>query len=88
MWIYSLVEEIIMNQDWIQNNGDYWRAGRIECYESDGSGYSNIEYSLIIHSNQWVDFRDYLDNIVTDNLQNLDELIINSSVPIIRFNHE
>lgn len=89
MWNYYLVEELIMNQKWIEQNGSNWAAGRVECYDSENSyGYSNHEYSLIIDGKDWNKFDDYLRSIETSSLQTLDDLIQSSKLPIVRFKHE
>lgn len=88
MWYYYLVQEMIMNTDWIKENGDNWVAGRVECYDSDNSyGYSNREYSLIIDGKDWNNFDDYLRSLETPDLQSLDDLIQYSKLPIVRFNN-
>jgi|694.fasta_scaffold58973_11 hypothetical protein len=89
MWHYYLVQELIMNQEWIKQNGDNWIAGRVECHDSDNSyGYASREYSLIIDAKDWNNFDDYLLSISTESLQSLDQLIQFSKLPIVRFNHE
>lgn len=86
MWNYHLVQELIMNQEWIDKNGNNWVAGRVECFDSDSSyGYSNREYALIIDGKDWNNFDDYLRSIETPDLQNLDQLIEYSKLPIERF---
>lgn len=86
MWNYYLVQECIMNQKWIDENGNNWVAGRVECYDSDNSyGYSNREYSLIIDAKDWNNFDDYLRSVSTESLQTLDQLIQSSQLPIVRF---
>lgn len=86
MWNYYLVQELIMNQKWIDENGSNWVAGRVECNDSENSyGYSNIEYSLIIDGKDWNKFDDYLRSIYTTNLKSLDELIEKSRLPIVKF---
>lgn len=88
MWNYYLVQEMIMNTDWIKENGDNWVAGRVECFDSENShGYSNREYSLIIDGKDWNDFDDYLRTLETVSLYSLDDLIQTSNLPIVRFNN-
>lgn len=87
MWYYSLVQEMIMNQEWIEENGDNWVAGRIECVDSNNSyGYSNREYSLVIDGKDWNDFNDYLTGLETPSLKTLDDLIKSSNLPIVKYN--
>ena len=89
MWNYYLVEEFIMNQKWIAENGDNWAAGRVECFDEDESyGYSNREYGLIIDRKDWRKFDDFLRNYSSVSLQSLDDLIQYSELPIQRFQHE
>jgi hypothetical protein len=89
MWNYYLVEEFIMNQKWIADNGDNWAAGRVECFDEDESyGYSNREYGLIIDRKDWRKFDDFLRNYSSVSLQSLDDLIQYSELPIQRFQHE
>jgi hypothetical protein len=89
MWNYYLVEEFIMNQKWIAENGDHWAAGRVECFDEDESyGYSNREYGLIIDRKDWRKFDDFLRNYSSVSLQSLDDLIQYSELPIQRFQHE
>jgi hypothetical protein len=89
MWHYYLVEEFIMNQKWIAENGDNWAAGRVECFDEDESyGYSNREYGLIIDRKDWRKFDDFLRNYSSVSLQSLDDLIQYSELPIQRFQHE
>lgn len=86
MWCYYLVQELIMNQKWIEENGNNWVAGRVECNDSENSyGYSNREYSLIIDGKDWNKFDDYLRSTETKDLKNLDELIAMSQLPIVKF---
>ena len=87
MWTYYLVEELIMNNEWIEKNGSNWKAGRVECWESRESelGYSSREYGLIIDGKNWNEFDDYLRSISTDTLKTLDELIEMSKLPIVQF---
>ena len=86
MWNYYLVQELIMNQQWIDQNGSNWSAGRVECYDTENSyGYSNREYFLIIDKKDWYKFDDYLRSINTDQLKTLEELIAMSDLPIIQF---
>lgn len=86
MWYYNLVQELIMNQDWIKENGDNWVAGRVECHDSDNSyGYASREYSLIIDGKDWNDFDDYLRSLETSSLYSLEELIQTSKLDIVRF---
>lgn len=86
MWSYYLVQELIMNQKWIDENGNNWVAGRVECNDSENSyGYSNREYSLIIDGKDWNKFSDYLVSTETEDLKNLDELITMSKLPIVTF---
>ena len=85
MCYYSLVQEMIMNNDWIKENGDNWAAGRVECSDSENSfGYSNREYSLIIDQKDWNDFADFLNNFSSSSLQTLDDLIECSNLPIVK----
>lgn len=85
MWNYYLVEELIMNQKWIDENGSNWAAGRVECSDSENSfGYSNREYSLIIDQKDWNDFADFLNNFSSSSLQTLDDLIECSKLPIVK----
>ena len=89
MWHYYLVEEFIMNQKWIAENGDNWAAGRVECFDEDESyRYSNREYGLIIDRKDWRKFDDFLRNYSSASLQSLDSLIEYSKLPIVRFKHE
>ena len=86
MWYYNLVQELIMNQDWIDKNGDNWVAGRVECHDSNNSyGYASREYSLIIDGKDWNNFDDYLRSLETSSLYSLDDLIQTSKLPIVRF---
>lgn len=86
MWNYYLVQELIMNQDWIDKNGSNWAAGRVECFDSENSyGYSNREYFLMIDGKDWNKFDDYLRSINTGELKTLDELIEMSELPIVQF---
>ena len=89
MWNYYLVEEFIMNQKWIADNGNNWAAGRVECFDEDEYyGYSNCEYGLIIDRKDWRKFDDFLRNYSSPSLQSLDSLIQYSNLPIVRFKHE
>jgi hypothetical protein len=89
MWHYYLVEEFIMNQKWIADNGDNWAAGRVECLDEDEYyGYSNREYGLIIDRKDWRKFDDFLRNYSSPSLQSLDDLIEYSKLPIVRFKYE
>lgn len=86
MWNYYLVQELIMNQKWIDENGSNWTAGRVECFDSDNSyGYSNREYFLMIDGKDWNNFDEYLRSVSTIDLKTLDELINMSQLPIVQF---
>lgn len=86
MWSYYLVQECIMNQKWIDENGNNWVAGRVEYFDDKNSyGYSNGEYSLIIDGKDWIAFDDYLRSTQTETKQNLEELIVMSKLPIVTF---
>lgn len=86
MWSYYLVQELIMNQKWIEENGSNWVAGRVECYDSNNSyGYASREYSLIIDGKDWNKFDDYLRSIETEKLKTLTELTSMSELPIVQF---
>ena len=85
MWSYYLLQELIMNSKWIEENGDNWAAGRVECHSEDSMGYSEREYWLIIDKKDWNKFDDYLRALNTTSLQNLDQLIQSSRLPIIQF---
>jgi hypothetical protein len=89
MWYYSLVEECIMNLEWIKKNGEYWAAGRVECYDSeDRAPWSSHEWGLIIHGKDWRAFDDYLRKNPSDELLSLDKLIENSKLEIVKFKHD
>lgn len=89
MWTYILVEQVIMNLDWIEENGDYWAAGRVECYDLESNApFSTHEHFVVIHRKDWNNFDDYLMNLQTENLLSLDELIKNSNLNIVKFKHE
>lgn len=86
MWNYYLVEEFIINQKWIAENGNNWAAGRVECFdENEYCGYSSREYGLVIDRKDWRKFDDYLRNYSSPSLQTLDQLIQSSKLPIVRF---
>ena len=86
MWNYYLVQSVIMNTDWIEENGDYWAVGRVEYFDDENSyGYSNGEYGLMIDGKDWIAFDDYLRSTKTTILKSLDELIAMSELPIVRF---
>ena len=86
MWYYYLVQEMIMNQKWIDENGSNWAAGRVECFDSENSyGYSNREYGLIIDGKDWNKFDEFLRNFSSTSLHSLDDLIQYSELPIVRF---
>jgi hypothetical protein len=86
MWHYNLIQEIIMNNKWIEENGDNWVAGRVECVYSEREYWlTKTEYLLIIDKKDWNKFDDYLIGLNTDSLQSLDQLIQSSRLPIIQF---
>jgi hypothetical protein len=85
MWSYYLVQELIMNSKWIEENGDNWAAGRVECRSQDSMGYSEREYWLMIDKKDWNKFDNYLRTLNTNSLQSLDQLIESSRLPIIQF---
>ncbi len=85
MWYYYLVQEIIMNQKWLEENGNNWAAGRVECHSEDSMGYSEREYWLMIDKKDWNKFDDYLRTLRTTSLQTLDQLIQSSKLPIVQF---
>jgi hypothetical protein len=84
-WHYYLVQEVIMNNEWIKTNGDNWAAGRVECHSEDSLGYSEREYWLLIDKKDWNSFDDYLRSLNTDHLQTLEQLIQSSTLPIVQF---
>jgi len=85
MWYYYLVQELIMNSKWLEENGDKWAAGRVECHSEDSMGYSEREYWLIIDKKDWNSFDDYLRSLNSASLQTLDQLIQSSRLPIVQF---
>lgn len=86
MWNYYLVEELIMNQKWIDENGSNWTAGRVECFNDDESfGYADREYWLMIDRKDWNKFDKFLRNFSSTSLHSLDDLIQYSELPIVRF---
>jgi hypothetical protein len=85
MWYYYLVEELIMNIKWLEENGNNWAAGRVECHNEDSVGYSEKEYWLMIDRKDWNKFDDYLRSLNTESLQSLDQLIQSSRLPIVQF---
>jgi hypothetical protein len=85
MWYYYLVQEVIMNQKWLEENGTNWAAGRVECHSEDSMGYSEREYWLMIDKKDWNKFDDYLRSLNSTSLQSLDELIQSSKLPIVQF---
>lgn len=86
MWNYYLVQECIMNQKWIDENGNNWVAGRVEYFDNENSyGYSSGEYGLMIDGKDWIAFDDYLRSLTTETQKNLDELIAMSQLPIVKF---
>jgi hypothetical protein len=88
MWHYYLVQELIMNQEWIEQNGDNWAAGRVECHSEDSFGYSEREYWLMIDKKDWNNFDDYLRTLNTASLQTLDQLVQSSKLPIVHFGNK
>ena len=86
MWNYYLVQELIMNNKWLEENGDNWAAGRVECHSEDSAGYSDREYWLMIDKKDWNKFDNYLRSLQTTSLQTLNELIQSSALPIVQFN--
>ncbi len=75
-----------MNNKWIEENGDNWAAGRVECGYSEREYWlTKTEYWLIIDKKDWNKFDDYLIGLNTDSLQSLDQLIQSSRLPIIQF---
>lgn len=84
-WHYYLVQEVIMNNEWIKTNGDNWAAGRVECHSEDSVGYSDREYWLMIDKKDWNKFDDYLRSLQTTSLQSLEQLIQSSMLPIVQF---
>lgn len=85
MWNYYLVEEVIMNSKWLEENGTNWAAGRVECHSEDSIGYSEREYWLMIDRKDWNNFDKYLRTLRTPSLQNLDQLIQSSQLSIVKF---
>lgn len=86
MWNYYLIEEFIMNQKWIADNGDNWAAGRVECFNDDESfGYADREYLLMIDRKDWIKFDKFLRSYSSTSLQTLEALIEYSKLPIVRF---
>lgn len=88
MWNYYLVQELIMNNQWLEENGDNWATGRVECHSEDSVGYSDREYWLMIDKKDWNKFDDYLRSLQTTSLQSLDELIQSSALPIVQFRNK
>jgi len=85
MWSYYLVQELIMNSKWLEENGTNWAAGRVECHNEDSMGYSEREYWLMIDRKDWNKFDSYLRSLNTESLQSLDQLIQSSRLPIVQF---
>ena len=86
MWTYSLVEEMIMNLEWIKENGEHWVAGRVECYDrEDHAPWSTHEWGLIIHGKDWEKFRKFLRFFTSPELEPLDKLFEYSKLDIVRW---
>ena len=89
MWNYYLVEELIMNDEWIKTNGDNWAAGRVECFNDEESfGYADREYWLMIDRKDWIKFDNFLRSFTSDSLHSLESLIEYSKLPIVIFKNE
>ena len=86
MWTYSLVEEMIMNMKWIEENGQHWVAGRVECYDrEDHAPWSTHEWGLIIHGKDLEKLRQFLQFFTSPELEPLDKLFEYSKLDIVRW---
>lgn len=64
-----------INQQWIEEHGDCWAAGRIDIYGVPGEHYP-IEYGLpVMHCGDWNDFSGWLDDFETHELWQFDDII-------------
>ena len=64
-----------INQQWIEEHGDYWSAGRIDIYGVPGEHYP-IEYGLpIMHTEDWNALSDFLSDLTTPEKLSYDELV-------------
>ena len=64
-----------INQQWIEEHGDCWSAGRIDIYGVPGEHYP-IEYGLSpMHRDDWNNFSGWLDDFETHELWEFDDII-------------
>jgi len=64
-----------INQQWIEEHGDCWSAGRIDIYGVPGEDYP-IEYGLpIMHTEDWNALSDFLWDLTTPEKLSYDELV-------------
>ena len=64
-----------INMKWIEEHGDYWSGGRIDIYGVPGENYP-IEYGLpVMHTEDWNDFSDWLDDFESKELWEFDDII-------------
>lgn len=60
-----------INQEWIQENGDYWSAGRIDVHRGD----EDYEWSLpLMHTEDYTGFSEWIYSLTTEYLWSLEEI--------------
>ena len=64
-----------INQQWIEEHGNQWSAGRIDIYGVPNEPFP-LEYGLApMHSEDWNKLSNFLDNFGSELLLSYDELI-------------
>jgi hypothetical protein len=72
---YYLKSMCILNEKWVEENGDCWASGLVEVMDVPGEMFS-IEYTIPpLHTEDWNRFSDYLDTKLTRRVYSLQELI-------------
>ena len=61
---YSFTGYGILNQDWLKENGNDWRAGRIEVHDPSEC-YAVEEHGIIYREEEPGRFEDFVDDIGT-----------------------
>jgi len=64
-----------VNQEWVEEHGDCWSAGRIDIYGVPGEHYP-IEYGLSpMHREDWNRLSEWLNILETDDLWTYEQLM-------------
>lgn len=63
MYSYWFVGQAVMNQKWLDKNGDGWRAGRVEVTDLEGDSDFSCAELFMIYRPASPEFEDFIDDL-------------------------